>query len=57
MKIQEALTLSLKQQIDLIDLNVVSGPILQQALCTGELIFNKTPFYFKSKEDLILEIG
>lgn len=43
LKIQEALTYALKQQIDLIDLNHVSGPILQQALCTGELIFNKAP--------------
>ncbi len=48
MKIQEALTFSLKQQIDLLDLNVVSGPILQQALCTGELIFNRAPILLAS---------
>ena len=42
-ELQEALTLALKQPIDLVDLNVVSGPILQQALCTGELICNNSP--------------
>ncbi len=47
-KIQEAQTYSLKQQVDLIDLNVVSGPILQQALCTGEQIVNKAPILLAS---------
>jgi uncharacterized protein len=38
-----ALTKAIKMPVDLIDLQQVSGPILQQALCSGERVFNKSP--------------
>jgi uncharacterized protein len=38
-----ALTKALKMPVDLIDLQQVSGPILQQALCSGDRVFNKSP--------------
>ena len=36
--LQTRLSLSLSAEIDLVDLQTVSGLILQQALCTGEII-------------------
>ncbi len=38
-----ALETAVQRTIDLIDLQQVSGPILQQALCTGRIILKKSP--------------
>ncbi len=47
-KLQSELTYTLKTNVDLIDLHFVSGPILQQALCTGKTIIKHSPLIFAS---------
>ncbi len=37
------LSIHLRREVDLIDMQQVSGPILEQALCRGELMKNSDP--------------
>ena len=43
MSLAAALETAAQRSIDLVDLQQVSGPILQQALCTGRIILKKSP--------------
>ncbi len=43
MSLAAALETAVQRDIDLVDLQQVSGPILQQALCTGRIILKKSP--------------
>ena len=43
MSLAAALETATQRSIDLVDLQQVSGPILQQALCTGRIILKKSP--------------
>ncbi|MBU0967463.1 MAG: nucleotidyltransferase domain-containing protein [Proteobacteria bacterium] len=43
-----SLSRSLRHEVDLIDLQAVSGLILQQALCSGEIILNRSPVLYAS---------
>jgi len=43
-----ALSRALTKEVDLIDLQAVSGLILQEALCSGKIIFNRSPALYAS---------
>ncbi len=43
MNLIDDLALSFGRPVDLVDLNSVSGTILQQVLCTGIILINKQP--------------
>lgn len=45
LELHEALARVLPNEVDLVDLQEVNGPILQQALCRGVLLKSSSPVY------------